>query len=67
MWMACSTQEEIAEACGCTRDDVRGVKELKSGESGSIAEFPKDAQSNASHSTDFDIPLYNVWMQQGDG
>jgi hypothetical protein len=62
MWMACRTQEEIAEAVGCTRDEVRGA--LKFGENGGIAEFPKSDQAAADHATDFEVPLYNVWKQQ---
>jgi hypothetical protein len=29
MRMARNTQEEIVEACDCSRDDVRGAKEIK--------------------------------------
>lgn len=63
-WLACRTQQEIAETEGCTRDDVRGVNEVNLGESGNIAEFPKDVQSAAEHASDFDPPIYNIWKQQ---
>lgn len=43
---------------------VRGVKELKFGENGNLAEFPKNTQALASHAVDFDPPLYNIWKQQ---
>jgi hypothetical protein len=62
MWLACYTQEEIAAAAGCTRDEARGA--LKFGENGQLSEFPKGQQAAASHATDFEIPLYNVWKQQ---
>jgi hypothetical protein len=61
LWMACLTQEEIAAACDCTRDDVRGVKEVGFGENGKIAEFPKNDQAAACHATDFTPPIYNIW------
>lgn len=60
MWLACWTQEEIAAAENCSRDDVREVKEIGFGESGNLAEFPK----TASHATDFEPPIYNIWKQQ---
>ena len=47
--LACYTQEEIAEAVGCTRDEVRGQTD-KFGEIGKLAEIPK---THASHLTDF--------------
>lgn len=64
LWLASYTQEEIAELCECSRDEVRGVKEVKFGESGKLTEFPKDAQSSAEHATDFEPPIYNIWKQQ---
>lgn len=60
MWLACHTQEEIAEALGCTRDEVRRQTD-GFGDLGNLAESPKAA---AIHATDFDPPLYNVWKQQ---
>lgn len=62
MWLACYTQEEIAEACGCVVQTVNNV----------ISEFSKSVLENqngkehtlASHATDFDPPLYNVWRQR---
>ena len=56
MWLACHTQEEIAEAVGCSQGEV--AKSIPNGE---LAEQNKPA---ASHLTDFEPPLYNVWKQQ---
>lgn len=64
LWMSCHTQEEISELVGCTRDEVRGVKNIKFGESGNLAEFPKDSQANATHATAFQVPVYNIWKEQ---
>ena len=60
LWMACYTQEEIAEAVGCTRDEVRGVSE-GFGETVLENQIPK---TQAFHLIDFEPPLYNVWKQQ---
>ena len=56
MWLACYTQEEIAEAVGCSQGEV--AKSIPNGE---LAEQNKPASA---HLTDFDPPLYNVWKQQ---
>ncbi|MGJ0513106.1 hypothetical protein [Methylocystis sp.] len=61
--MARNTQE-IAEACGCSRDDVRGAKEIKWANLGKIAELPKSDHAAASHATDPTPPIYNIWKQQ---
>lgn len=59
LWLACWTQEEIAESVGCTRDEVRGF-----GDFGDIAKLPKPQRAAAEHATDFEAPLYNIWRQQ---
>jgi hypothetical protein len=60
LWLACHTQEEIAEREDCDQsvvsDVIRGSMEI-----GSLAESHKAV---ATHLTDFDIPLYNVWKQE---
>jgi len=79
MWMACRTEQEIANAVGLTQRAVGRVVEefqkfglvLKPGE---FAEVEDDAErkevieeaytARASHETDFDPPIYNVWKQQ---
>ena len=60
LWLACYTQEEIAKACGCGRDVAQAHIET-------IVEKVFENQIHkaaASHATDFDPPLYNVWKQQ---
>lgn len=59
MWLACHTQEEIAEAVGASQSDVDRVLPK-------TADFPNWVKSNpaASHLTDFDPPIYNIWKQQ---
>uniref|UniRef100_A0A6H1Z970 Putative methyltransferase n=1 Tax=viral metagenome TaxID=1070528 RepID=A0A6H1Z970_9ZZZZ len=62
MWLACYTQEEVAEAVGCTQPTVKGI----------IDDFIKLVSENqnykdaisAAHATNFDPPIYNVWKQQ---
>jgi len=44
---------------GCSQPEV-----AKTIPNGSIAEWNKTAEAAASHLTDFDVPLYNVWKQQ---
>lgn len=60
MWLACHTQQEIADAVGVDRKDV----ERSLGQFGNIAEMSKSDQSAAEHATDFQAPIYNVWKQQ---
>ncbi len=57
LWLACWTQEEIAEECGCDRATVDHVLR-------ETADLPKSAKPAAEHATDFLIPIYNVWKQQ---
>ena len=60
MWLACHTQEEIAEACDCPRktvdDQIATFGETVLGN--------QSAKSHAEHATDFDPPIYNIWKQQ---
>lgn len=55
MWLACHTQEEIAETVQVTRQAVSVWEE----------EFAKmSASDNFANWTDFKPPIYNVWKQQ---
>ncbi|MEW6417620.1 MAG: hypothetical protein AB1480_05810 [Nitrospirota bacterium] len=54
LWMACYTQEEIAGIIGCHQTVVGDVLR-------EMADLPESLKPAASHLTDFDIPLYNVW------
>jgi len=56
LWLACYTQDEIAEAVGVSQGEV-----AKSIPNGDIA---KQNKPSASHLADFEVPLYNVWKQQ---
>ncbi|MCK9229253.1 MAG: hypothetical protein M0Q23_00890 [Syntrophales bacterium] len=60
MWLACWTQEEIAEREQMTRQAVALILQ-------EMAELPKLAKSDkstASHETGFTPPLYNIWTKQ---
>jgi hypothetical protein len=60
MWLACRTQQEIADAVGIP---VGSIKETLVG-FGIIADSNKTDQNAANHETDFEAPIYNVWKQQ---
>jgi len=57
MWLACYTQEEMAESEGIPRKTVADVL-------AKVVELPKSPEPAAEHQTNFDIPIYNVWKQQ---
>ncbi|MFC1765645.1 hypothetical protein ACFL6U_26665, partial [Planctomycetota bacterium] len=53
MWLACYTQQEIADAVGIPRktpDDIIG-------ENGKLADLAKHPQLDTNHATDFDVPI----------
>ena len=56
-WLACYTQEEIAEREGITHQAVDQVLQ-------EMADLPKIAKPHADHLIDFEIPIYNIWKQQ---
>lgn len=58
MWLACRTQQEIADAEGVSQPYVA---ETISSETGNLRSAMKAA---AEHATDFEPPIYNVWKQQ---
>ena len=60
LWLACWTQQEIADEVGISRKEV----ERSLGQNGELAELSKPDQSAATHATDFKTPLYNIWTQQ---
>lgn len=57
LWLACRTQEEIAERESCSVQVIKDVTDFSEG-------MPKNLQPSAQHHIDFDPPLYNVWKQQ---
>lgn len=59
LWLSCHTHEEIAEATGWSRPTVTTfVEKLQ------LPFLDKSDQAAATHTTGFDVPLYNVWKQQ---
>ena len=57
MWMACYTQEEIAEAVKMAQQTIADrLKVLPNLES-----FPKSVKLSALYQDDFSPPIYNVW------
>ena len=57
LWMACHTQEEIAEREGITKETVSEICR-------EMADLPKSDKAAAEHATEFTVPIYNVWKQQ---
>lgn len=55
MWLACHTQEEIAEAVGVPRQTLDGLLPK-------MEELPNSAKVAANHQdADFTPPIYNIW------
>lgn len=57
LWLACWTQEAIAEDVGESIGKVNEVCRKSE-------ELQKSDKSAAEHATDFEPPIYNVWKQQ---
>ncbi|MEI6258511.1 MAG: DNA methyltransferase [Deltaproteobacteria bacterium] len=57
LWLACHTQEEIAERENVTKETVSQICQK-------MAELSESDKPVASHLTDFDPPIYNIWKQQ---
>jgi DNA modification methylase len=60
LWLACWTQEEIAEA----EDIAQSVVNEKIKDFIGFGKFAKNDKTTAEHLTDFDPPIYNIWKQQ---
>jgi predicted XRE-type DNA-binding protein len=60
LWMACHTQDEIAEAVGITQ---KQISDITDGFIPSVLEN-QTSKTAANHGTDFTPPIYNVWKQQ---
>ena len=60
LWLACYTQQEIANAVGITKQAVEQVCQETAG----LPKLDKVDQSAAEHATDFTPPIYNIWKQQ---
>lgn len=63
LWLACWTQDEIAEAVGV---DQKYVDRTLHGFSqfGESAVLTKNDRAAAEHAVDFTAPVYNIWKQQ---
>jgi hypothetical protein len=59
LWLACYTQEEIAEAVGLTQAKVSQTLDTFI----SFGNLAKTYKLAASHLVDFEPPLYNIWSQ----
>ena len=59
LWLACNTQDEIANATGWSQPIVATFIE-----NAQLSNLDKSQQSAATHATDFAPPIYNVWKQQ---
>lgn len=60
LWLACHTQQEIADAVGCPRKTI----DDQIASFGETVPRNQSAKSLAEHATDFDPPIYNIWKQQ---
>jgi hypothetical protein len=60
LWLACYTQQEIADAVGIPQQTVASSFT----EFGDIAKLGKTQQADANHATDFDLPIYifDLWL-----
>lgn len=60
MWMACHTQAEVSGEVGVSQQEVS----RRFTQNGNVAELSKPAQAAATHATDFQVPVYNIWSEQ---
>jgi len=79
LWLACHTEQEIADKVGMGRDAVHDVlcqygsfrlgtnpgdfSEIED-EAERLAEIERTNRAAAEYRTDFEVPIYNVWKQQ---
>lgn len=62
LWLAGWTQQEIADEVGMKRETL--ATEPSFVEIGNLANLNKPDQSSATHATDYQPPIYNIWKQQ---
>jgi hypothetical protein len=60
LWLACHTQEDIADAV----DVPQPTMNRWIGDFTHFDQMTEMGKAAASHATDFDPPLYNIWKQQ---
>jgi DNA methylase/ParB-like nuclease domain len=59
LWLACATQQEIADSTGWSQPTVASFIEKLN-----LQFLDKSLMAYAEHATEFDPPIYNVWKQQ---
>jgi hypothetical protein len=59
LWLACHMQEEIAEQLDIPRTTIEGWLS----EFDDFGHLSESVKATATHATDFDPPLYNVWKR----
>ncbi len=57
LWMACWTQQEIADEVGIVKSEINAI-------CSQTEDLPFANKSAANHEVDFDPPVYNIWKQQ---
>jgi hypothetical protein len=60
LWMAGWTEREIAEEVSASAGDIHTVCSEMAG----LPNLSKPDQSSATHATDYQPPIYNIWTQQ---
>lgn len=60
MWLACYSQQEIADAENVDQKTVSALV----GDFADLQKLLKSDKANAEHATDFKPPIYNIWKQQ---
>ena len=60
MWLACCTQQEIAEEVDSGKKTVDDISATFSG----LVSENQTAKTAANHAVDFIRPIYNIWKQQ---
>ncbi|MEX0727743.1 MAG: hypothetical protein WD065_15810, partial [Planctomycetaceae bacterium] len=60
LWLACWTQQEIADEVGLTNQQVSQI----TADLPEVGKLNKPDKAAAEHATDFETPIYNIWKQQ---
>jgi hypothetical protein len=60
LWLACSTDKEIAADVHLTEGGVRLITQ----QTADLPGLGKSERAAADHAVDFDVPIYNIWKQQ---
>ncbi len=60
MWLACYSQQEIADAENIAKQTVSDICT----DSADLQKADKSSKAAAEHATDFTPPIYNIWKQQ---